>query len=220
MKKLIVVLCFLFSVPAWAGYYAVITSSNSSQYAAVGVTSTCYLTPSMAINWFGVRQGQVLTVTAMASDASTFSASFSNGSYILSGTVGICSASPAVGGLPQFLGGLSDPAISGNSVLSGSSGSSGSSSSSADTQALTAAVTSVSTGVQALVTKSQALNGSVAVMADGVGNLATAVNNVATATSPVDMPDLNASVNRVSPQEIVVYAGAFLAFAMGFIAKF
>lgn len=106
-----------------AGYYAVVTSAYSNHpYTVQGRTSGCYLTPSMAICQTGYYCNGNLSLTAIDDTAKTFTANYNGGSYAWSGTYGNCEAQPQGGSLPTFVGGVSDPAITADGIVGGSSG--------------------------------------------------------------------------------------------------
>lgn len=122
------VCCFSMGT-AQAGYFATVTAKGYYTVLNVGQSTACYLTPSMAIS-AAVSNGAT-TVTALDATAQTWAAYYSTQSgNQAAGTFGACTASPSVASIPNFTGGVSDPAISGTSVLSGSSGSSSSGSAS------------------------------------------------------------------------------------------
>lgn len=149
---LVIMLSLLTLQSCYAGYYATVVSrsGNTTYGIAAGQSTGCYLTPSMAMS---VAIGNSPNITALDATAYTWSGTDGTVGYfyytVFSGTFGLCSASPLTAALPNFIGGVSDPAISGNSVLSGSSSGAGSSgASSADTQALTSAVNALATQVR------------------------------------------------------------------------
>lgn len=118
-----------------AGYYARVTVFNPGMnYTgfALGAESGCYLTPSMAI--FSIANTSYYwSLTALDSSGSWAAVGQTGGGGSVSGTFGLCTAQPSVTNFPPMSGGVTDPAISGDSVLSGSGGSSGGS---ADMEAL------------------------------------------------------------------------------------
>lgn len=120
----------VYSIHSHAGYYVQVTSTTNPGYVPVGYSTGCYLVPSMAV--WSIPAGSYQSywkVTAMNADG-TFSAVVDHWgiSQSVQGVFSTCVASPLVASLPNFTGGVSDPAISGDSVLSASGGSSGGSS--------------------------------------------------------------------------------------------
>lgn len=146
MKKLLVnllaVVLLFCSALSHAGYYAKVTSygPGTMNYTAFALdaTSACMLTPSMAITALASTTSYYV-VTAIGADGTWSAVGQSGGGGQASGVYSECTASPAVAAFPPLAGGVTDPAISGTSVLSGSSGG-GSGGSSGDLVALQALV--------------------------------------------------------------------------------
>lgn len=109
----------LWSSEARAGYYATIGASNYSPV-VVGRSSGCLLTAGMAIQ----NASNVTTsITSIDMTAHTFGAYYANTpSSNWSGTVGTCTASPAGGTVPTYLGGVSEPAYVDGGIATGGGG--------------------------------------------------------------------------------------------------
>jgi len=148
--------------PAQAGYYATVTGRGTSFPSGypVGASTGCYLVPSMAVF---VASGGTITVDVLGSDGGWSGyytqAGPSASLWRITGTFAACSANPLTTALVPLAGGVSDPAISGNSISGG--GSSGSSGSSADIQALTSAVTNLGVQAQSSAGQVGALNANI-----------------------------------------------------------
>lgn len=125
----------LFSIHSYAGYSATVTAyvpTMSYTGFALNQVSGCFLTPGMAISSMSGTQ-YYWQLTSLNSDG-TWTAVGTTGTHgSASGTFSICQADPGVSWLPPMAGGVVDPAISGDSVLSGSGG--GSSGGMADMEA-------------------------------------------------------------------------------------
>lgn len=127
--RLLCALAFAFVGSAQAGYYATVTSLVTPFAGlAVGVNSSCYLTPSMAIAGLAaLGGGSSAFVKSIDSASATFEAYYYDVSpaRLFGGTFSSCVANPSVTALPTFIGGATDPAIQGGSVLTGSGGAGG-----------------------------------------------------------------------------------------------
>ena len=105
---------------AHAGYYATVTSSNAgSVYAAVGQSSACYLTPSMALSAMRKQDGTTFITSLSLSDAAGY---ITSPAANWTASVGTCTASPAVTSFPTFLAGSSDPAITADGMVNAGGG--------------------------------------------------------------------------------------------------
>lgn len=125
---LLVIAGLIYSVHSHAGYFGtVLVKTGAMDYTGFvqGATSGCYLTPGMALTALSGGSQFYWVVTAMGSDGTWSAVSTTGAGGSVSGTFGVCQASPNVQQLPPMSGGVVDPAISGDSVLSGSGGSSG-----------------------------------------------------------------------------------------------
>lgn len=139
--RLLFVLAFAVVGSAQAGYFATVTQivTPESQL-QLGANSACYLTPSMAIAGLaGLAGGQPAFVESIDSASGTFAAYYYQQSPIrrFTGTFSTCVANPAVTAFPTFIGGATDPALQGGSVLAGSSSGGGSSGSVTGTVTMT-----------------------------------------------------------------------------------
>lgn len=170
MFRVILALVFLLPDLAGAGYYARTTVRGSGEVYSqpVGTSSGCYLLPSMAIASLFGGCYSCYAISSLSGNG-TFSVIHSqypaNTSYGFSGTFGSCSQSPAaVASMPSFVGGVSDPALVDNTILTGS-GTSGAAVSHEDIQALASAVQSVSTQAAAGTSSVSSLNSAVSALA-------------------------------------------------------
>ena len=119
---------------ASAGYYATTVSctgsvnyqpcANRAPY--IGNITSCYLTPSMAVNSLPkYNNGGPWQVSAMTETSSTSQYSI-EGTAIWTISIATCTANPNAMALPLFLGAASDPVItSGNYSTSGGTSTSG-----------------------------------------------------------------------------------------------
>lgn len=122
---LLVIAGLIYSVHSHAGYFGtVLVKTGAMDYTGFvqGATSGCYLTPGMALMALSGGTQYYWVVTAMGSDGTWSAVSTTGAGGSVSGTFGVCQASPNVQQLPPMSGGVVDPAISGDSVLSGSGG--------------------------------------------------------------------------------------------------
>lgn len=117
----------LYSVHSHAGYFARVTAfvpaMNYTSF-ALGAESGCYLTPSMAVSALS-GTSYYWRLTSIETNGMWSAIGDTGGGGTVSGTFGTCTAQPSVTFFPPMSGGVVDPAISGDSVLSGSGGSSG-----------------------------------------------------------------------------------------------
>ena len=155
MRALFVFLMVAISPSIYAGYYAQVTAITGGTLSntQAGQTTACYLTPSMAVSVVPNFAGCGWQLLAMDADGNwqarvNPAACPSYSGPVVTGTYSQCVTSPLVAALPSFLGGVSDPAISGGSVLSGSSGGGGST---ADAETI-AALQSTVASLQAAIT--------------------------------------------------------------------
>lgn len=122
-----IISCFLLvlaSFPSYAGYYA---TGLTGAY-KVGLSSSCYLTPSMAVYALYSSQGGPVVTDLTLTGGTLYFAGYSN--YLSTFSVTPCNAAPLSTALPTFVGAASDPVIeSGNLAYTGVPSGGGSSSS-------------------------------------------------------------------------------------------
>lgn len=125
MRKLILFLLLVCAWPASAGYYIKVYSISNGWPGVGWVASGCFLTPSMAFGSLLVNQMYAsATVTAWDNDNNRFTVSAlqvwnGGASSITVWAYYACSSSPQVATLPAFNGGVTDEAITGNTIASG-----------------------------------------------------------------------------------------------------
>lgn len=127
MRRLVLLVALLISAPVFAGYYARVTGYvPDMQYTRfpTATVSGCYLTPSMAIASLGGAP-EYFAVTSLTAEGTWSVRGTTSGVGSASGTFSQCDASPSVYGLPTMDGGVTDPAITGGSVISGGGSGSG-----------------------------------------------------------------------------------------------
>ena len=122
MRRALLAVLLAWGVPAMAGYYAVITASNNSTYWPLNRTSGCYLLPSMAGSYIGTysfSNGSVPYVSAVNTTDQTISYTHSN-AYTWTVHYDSCTALPLTAAMPGYLGSNTDPALTNNTIASGS----------------------------------------------------------------------------------------------------
>jgi hypothetical protein len=112
-------LLLMVAAPAYSGYFATGLTGSTK----VGISSICYLTPSMAANSLYSATGfVVLTSLSLETGAGYFNgASWNTFTFSITG----CDAAPAATALPIFVGSTTDPVISSGIYGGGSGGTSG-----------------------------------------------------------------------------------------------
>jgi len=125
MRKLITLILIVCAWPASAGYYVSVSSSNVGW--PVGLTSGCYLLPSMAAKTFATNA----TVYSVSGNSTSGQLSiYPTAGNITSWVVldyGPCTTLALVAAIPAFFGSVTDPAINSSGGITDPSGGSSSS---------------------------------------------------------------------------------------------
>jgi hypothetical protein len=119
MRALAAFIFCMYAGAAYSGYFATGLTGNKA-----GVSTTCYLMPSMAANALYSPYGYV-QLTALSE---TGGAGYPNGypSQVYTFSIATCNAAPAATSLPTFIGDVVDPVLASGNYSSGSGGSSSS----------------------------------------------------------------------------------------------